>query len=157
MYEMMNGKIFVNDIDHIFEVLKVAYENKLTVIPVLDKDKNYLGGITRFNLINYFVTETDLTGAGSILVLDVAEKNYSMAEMARIVEGENARITGSLIGTSGETHHATITLKLNVEDLQPIVEAFRRFNYVILESYQEPEYFDNLKDRYDSLMNFLNV
>lgn len=156
-YELLNNKIYVIDEEHIFELLKIAFDSKLTIVAVLDKDKKFLGVVTRFNMINYFVTETDLTAPGSILVLDVAEKNYSMAEIARIVEGENARIIGSFIGTSQETKHTTITLKLNVEDLQPLIQAFERFSYVVLESYQEPEYFDNLKDRYDSLMNFLNV
>src|SRR6185295_19709170 len=45
---------FIKDHEHLFEVMKVAAEFRLTVIPVIDNDENYLGVITRDDLLNYF-------------------------------------------------------------------------------------------------------
>src|SRR5580698_9962748 len=51
---------FIHDYEHIFEVLKVASELKMRVVPVIDKNEVYLGCITLEALLNYFAHETDI-------------------------------------------------------------------------------------------------
>jgi hypothetical protein len=50
-----------------------------------------------------------------------------------------------------------VVLKLNVSDIRSIVAAFERFEYTIGGFYQEDEYRDQIQDRFDSLMNYLNI
>jgi len=52
-----------------------------------------------------------------------------------------------------------VTVKINRQDLQfqRIIASFERFSYTIKASFQEADYFEGLQERYDSLMNYLNV
>jgi CBS domain-containing protein len=141
----------------LFEVLKVATEFRLSVIPVIDKDENYMGIITRDELLNYFATQTDILEPGGILVLELNVKDYALAEIARIIESNGARILCIFAITNYNSNKMELTIKVNQTDLQPIIAGLNRFNYIVKETFQEAEYFDNLKERYDSLMNYLNI
>lgn len=148
---------FIKDHEHLFEVMKVAAEFRLTTIPVIDNDENYLGSITRDELLNYFAAEAGILEPGGIIVIEVNVKDYTLAEIIRIIEQQEAKILGSFTKTNSELNKVQITIKINHPDLQPIIAALARYNYVVKETFTEPEYFDNLKERYDSLMNYLNI
>jgi len=148
---------FIHDNEHAFEVLKIAAQFRLTVIPVIDQNENYLGSITRDNLMHFLAVETDIIEPGGIIVLDLNLNDYSLSEIARILESANAKILGSFTKTNADANKVELTLKLNQTQLQPVISALNRYNYVIKESFVEPEYFENLKQRYDALMNYLNI
>lgn len=147
----------VHDFEHMFEVLKVAATLKLKAVPVVDKDNNYLGCISSDSLLHYLANKTDILERGGIIVLDIEVKDYSLAEVARIVEMNNARILTVFAGTDPDLGRMELTIKVNTPNVQPIVQALERFNYIIKDTYQEQEFYDNLRNRYDSLMNYLNV
>jgi acetoin utilization protein AcuB len=42
-------------------------------------------------------------------------------------------------------------------DVGPILKTFSRYDYIIRASYTEDTYTEDLKERYDSLMNYLNI
>jgi len=46
-YRLSMIKPYVNQNDHLFEVMKLMAQHKLTVVPVIDHDKKYLGLITQ--------------------------------------------------------------------------------------------------------------
>ena len=48
-------------------------------------------------------------------------------------------------------------LKINKTEISGILQTFERFNYVVLASYNESEYHQNLQNRYDEFMRFLNT
>ena len=48
-------------------------------------------------------------------------------------------------------------MKLNKIDIRPVLQTFYRYQYNVTASHTEEEYNDNLKDRFDSLMNYLNI
>ncbi|HUM45938.1 MAG TPA: CBS domain-containing protein [Chitinophagales bacterium] len=148
---------FIHDHEHLFEVLKVATEFRLTVIPVIDKEETYLGVITRADLLNYFAVQTDILEPGGIIVLEVHIKDYSLTEIVRIIESNHVKILCMFAGTDYDTSRMELTIKINNTDLQPIISDLNRHNYYVKETFQEAEYFDNLKERYDSLMNYLNI
>ncbi|MEP7127508.1 MAG: CBS domain-containing protein [Chitinophagales bacterium] len=148
---------FIHDSEHMFEVLKMASELRLTVIPVTDKEENYLGLITRTDLLNYFAEQTDILEPGGIIVLELHVKDYSLSEIVRIIESNHVKILCLFAGTDYDTSRMELTIKVNNTDLQPIISDLTRYNYTVKETFQEAEYFDNLKERYDSLMNYLNI
>jgi CBS domain-containing protein len=148
---------FIHDHEHLFEVLKVASEFRLTVIPVIDKEENYLGVITRDDLLNYFASATDILETGSIIVLELNVKDYLLSEIVRIIESNAAKVLCIFAGTNNDSSKMELTIKINQTELQPIIADLNRHNYTVKETFQEAEYFDNLKERYDSLMNYLNI
>jgi CBS domain-containing protein len=148
---------FIHDYEHLFEVLKVSTEFRLSVVPVIDKEENYIGLITKDDLLNYFAIQTDILEPGGIIVLEISVHDYLLSDIARIIESNHARILCTFTGTNYDSTKMELTIKVNQTELQPIISDLNRFNYVVKETFQEAEYFDNLKERYDSLMNYLNI
>jgi len=156
-YPLSLTKPYVNERDHLYDVLRVLSEYSLTVIPVIDAENNYMGLITQGDLLRFFAQIGSFTEPGSIIVFEMSKQDYSLAEISRIVEGENAAILSSFITSSLDSTKIDVTIKINRQELQTILATFERFNYSVKASFQEIEYFDGLKERFDSLMSYLNV
>ena len=90
-------------------------------------------------------------------IRDRNKRDYSLAEIARLVESENASILSSFISSRPDSSKLEVTLKLNRREIKHIVATFERFEYVVKASFQESDYMDSLMERYDSLMNYLSV
>ena len=143
--------------EHLFEVMTKMGKMQLTIIPVIDRDENYLGIITMQNLVHYFATHFSFSGPEIILVLEMSRGNYSLAEVARITESEDITILSSFVNNIPDTSLMYVTLKLNRQDINALKSTFERFGYQISASFSEVEYHDGLKERYDLLMSYLNV
>jgi len=147
----LNNPIFKKD------VLKLAAQLRLTVIPVIDENENYVGSVTRDNLLNFLASETDIIEPGGILVLDLNLNDYSLSEISRIIEMAGAKVLSAFTKTNADTNKIELTLKINQTQLQQVMAALNRYNYVVKESFVEPEYFEDLQQRYEGLMNYLNI
>lgn len=156
-YNLALSKTNLTDSDHLYEAIRLIGELKLTAIPVVDEDENYLGLITQDDLLNFFANIGSFTEPGSIIVLEMSKSDYSLAEISRIVESERAAILSTFITTSLESDKVDVTLKINKQDINAIIASLKRHEFIIKASFQEMEYFDAMKERYDSLMNYLNV
>ena len=56
-----------------------------------------------------------------------------------------------------ESTRIDVTIKINRMQIGGILAGFERFNLHVKASFNEQVYFDTLKERYDSLINYLNV
>lgn len=156
-YQLSMARPYVKESDHVYEVFRLVSEYQLTVIPVVDMEDNYLGLIAQEDLLRFFASIGSFTEPGGIVVLEMSKRDYSLAEIARIVESENAIILSSFITSSTDSTKIDVTLKINRNDIQSILATFDRFNYQVKASFLESDYFDSLKDRFDMLMTYLNV
>lgn len=148
---------FISDHQHVFDVMKMITEMKLSLLPVVDQQNSYTGVITLPNLVKYLTMNTSILNPGGLIVLEVAENNYSMAEISQIIESNNARIIGAFFTTRPDSTLIDITLKINDIDLNPVIQTFQRYNYTIKATFAEKDDLDDLKERYDALMNYLSI
>jgi len=149
---------YVTSDQHIFEVIELVSRLKLTIVPVLNQEKHYQGLITMNDLIQSFANLAGLKDPGGIIVLELHQNDYSLSEIAQIVEGNDAKIMGLYLSSSDETMKMELTLKINRPDLSPIIQTFNRYNYTIKASYHEEEDMDGFySSRYDSFMRYLNM
>jgi CBS domain-containing protein len=148
---------YVLEDQHIYDVIRMFYERQLTVIPVLDAKKNYLGLISINAMAEYFASLTSVEQPGWIIVLEINNKNNSLAHMAQIVESDNAQILSSYVRTFPDSTRMEVTLKVNKQDISNIIATFLRYEYDIKATFNHSGDNDNSKDRYDSLMNYLNL
>lgn len=147
---------YVLEDQHIYDVIRLFYEQQLTIVPVLDNKKNYLGMISINTMNGYFAKLTSVAQPGGIIVLEINSRNNSLAHMAQIVESDNAQILSSYISTYPDSTRMDVTLKINKQDISAIVASFLRYEYDIKATFNHNDN-DNSMDRYDSLMNYLNV
>jgi len=137
--------------------MKLVVDFNLTVIPVLNDEGDYMGLITIEDLLRKLADTGSITQPGGVLVLEMAPRDYSLSEISRLIELENAMILSSFISSPYGTNNLELTLKLNKEDLKHIVATLERFGYDVTSSFYESEFIDTLNDRYEGLMRYLDV
>ncbi|MDD2634655.1 MAG: CBS domain-containing protein [Bacteroidales bacterium] len=149
---------FVFENQHIFEIMDLCAKMNLTIIPVLDADKNYLGAISLFKLVNEFSKMTNIEKAASIIVLEMTIQDYSLHEISGIVEANNAKIMMSYVSVFTNSTQINVTIKVDVTDIASILQTFERYDYNVKASFLAQ---DMLKvfyqDRFDSFLNYLNI
>jgi CBS domain-containing protein len=148
---------FISEYQHVFDVMKMITEMKITLLPVVDSRNQYCGVITLPDLIRFLTVNMSVLNPGGIIVLELAENDYSMAEIAGIVESNNARIIGAFFSTRPDSTMIDLTLKINNIDLNPVIQTFERYSYNIKATFAEKDDLDDLKERYDALMNYLSI
>jgi CBS domain-containing protein len=150
-------KPYVIEDQHIYEVIRQVYEQKLSLIPVLDHQNHYLGTITLSCLVKYFARLAAVDNPGGIIVLEMGIRDYSLSEIARLVEMNDSSILSLYVQTQPDSARLDVTIKINRMDIGPIIQTFNRYNYNIKASFFEGDHNDVLRDRYDSLMKFLKI
>ena len=148
---------FVFSNAHLFEILSKISEFKISVIPILDEHEQYLGCTSVFELMTSIANTSSMKEKGGILVLEVNEFDYSMAQIGQIVESNDSKILSSTILSDASSTKLDITLKINQEDLTSIIRTFERYDYVVKASFQNGAGTEDLQWRYDVLMNYLNL
>jgi acetoin utilization protein AcuB len=141
---------------HPYEALRIAHEQNLTVLPVIDGDNKYVGAITRDDLLKYIAENSSMEIPGGIIVLEIAPRSYTLYEIARICENEDVIITNVQVHTNA-VGNLEVTLKTNRTDLEAVVSSFIRHEYEIKQVYGTKKDGDDTLDRYNQLMNFINM
>ena len=142
---------------HPYEVLRVLHSQNLAVIPVVDSEDHYRGAITRADLLDYLVETSGIDNPGALLVLEMDPRNYSLSRIASICEQEEITVLSSQVYTNPDTQLLEVTLKTNRTSLGGLVQSFERHNYTVKEVHGDHSEADDLTDRYDNLMAYLNV
>ncbi|HSM47680.1 MAG TPA: CBS domain-containing protein [Draconibacterium sp.] len=143
---------------HIFEVAILMYKLKLSVLPVLDTDHYYLGAITLYDLARRFAKLFSLEEIGGVIVLEMNVNNYSLSEICQIVESNDIKILSCFLDRKHGTNNLDVILKLDNDELSPLIQAFIRYDYNVKAVYlDQSELKDLYKDRFDQFMKFMNI
>lgn len=148
---------FVYEEQHIYDVIRLFYEQKLSVVPVLDSNRNYKGLISINTMMEYIATITSVKEPGGIIILEITNRNNSLAHISQIVESDNAQILSSYVQSFPDSTKLEITLKLNRSDLSSIIASFLRYDYNVKATFNDTKSDDGTSDRYDQLMNYLDI
>ena len=81
-------KTFVYEDSHFYDVLKMASLMKLEILPVLSSRENntFVGTITKSDLLKRAAEYLCVEEPGGVIVLHLANNNYSISEIGRICE-----------------------------------------------------------------------
>ncbi|MES2396696.1 MAG: CBS domain-containing protein [Bacteroidota bacterium] len=148
---------FVKENQHVYEVIKMISNMKLTVLPVLDENENYLGLIPLTSLLQQFSILAATREPGGIIVLEMNELDYSLSQIAQIVEGNDGKILSCYLNSLPESTRIEVTVKVNKTDISGILQTFNRYNYTVKASFHQSEFSDDMKNRFDSFMNYINI
>lgn len=148
---------FVNEHQHLYDVLKLVNNLKLTLIPVLDDHEKYLGCISMQNLVSYMANSFALDNPGGIIVLELSENDYNLSEIAQIVQSNDAKVLSLFMASYTESTKLEVAIKLNKTDIGAVLQTFDRYGYYVKASFGEEDDIEILKENYDSLINYLNI
>jgi acetoin utilization protein AcuB len=142
---------------HIFDVLKSTQLYRSFILPVVDAEFMLKGITSAAATLEAWSKDAHFTGAGGILILELLPNDYSLAEIAKIAESNNASILHSMISTAPNPDKIRVSLKINKNDLKDIQSTFERYNYEVVAVIHQSEFEMELQDRLDSLMKYLEV
>ncbi|MCW3124785.1 MAG: domain containing protein [Bacteroidetes bacterium] len=148
---------YVYENAHIYEVMKAAIEYNVKLVPVLSKEDKYIGLITAESCMRAFAKTQSVMDEGGIISLSIPIKDFQLSEIARIVESNGANILNYYSDIDQKTATVNITIKINTNELSAIIAAFERFEYEVKGVHQDESYQEDVKDRYDALMKYLDV
>jgi CBS domain-containing protein len=157
-FDLVGPGCYVHMNAHFYDILKVAADNKLQVVAVLDEEERYNGIITVQDTLTSFAQTAAVQMPGGILVLSMNHNDYSLSEISRLIEENRARILSSIVKEDPlDPGKIRLTLKLNELDLSRIVATLERFNYRVIGRYQETKTSGSEKERIDMLLRYLDI
>jgi acetoin utilization protein AcuB len=143
---------------HFYDILKVAGDNKLQIVAVHNEEQQYVGVITVQDIMTSFAQTASVQMPGGILVLSMDLIDYSLAEISRYIEENNAKVISSImIEDPMDKGKIKLTLKINQEELTRIVATLERFGYRVIGRYQEVQQDTGEKDKIDMLLRYLDI
>ena len=151
--------VFVRPDQHFYRVMELAIENKIQLVPVVDENRAYAGVVTIADALAAFGQQPIASGQGGIVVLSMEERDYSLSQLSRYVEENNAKILYAHVGKDDlDPYRVRVTLKLNTDNLARIVATLERFGYAVTAQFSgSAAITDDEHDRYDALLRYLNV
>jgi len=146
-------KMMVLDTAHFLTALDLFSKHQLSILPVLNEQQECIGMIPQKSLNDALAKFLGVDVPGAIIVLSVAPYQYSLAEMSRLVESNNAQIVqlNSYYGAM------IITLKINKDEAQAIIATFQRYDYQLVQYFGKTPLHNDIEAHYHHLMNYLDV
>ncbi len=143
---------------HYYDVLKAASDAKTHLVGVVNQDGQYEGSILTAELAQVLGAGLSLQLPGGVVVLHVRERDYSMAEIARLIESNEAKVLNSYIeADEGDYQYLRVVLRINQTDLTRIVATLERFGYVVQAKFHQATSPDLDQERLNSLLRFLDI
>lgn len=147
---------YVTDNQFIYDVFKELSIQRLTLMPVVDSTNRYIGSINLLDIVDSISKFTAVNQPGGVIVLKVNQYDYSLSQIAQIVESNDAKILSLYVLNNSDNSELEVTIKINRMDINPIIQTFERYDYSITNTIFESEP-DELDDRYESFMKYLNI
>lgn len=142
---------------HAYDVYKLMASQSLSLVPVVNIHKNFLGTITLERMVEYGGFITSAIQPGGIIVIESSENNYSISEISQILESNQCQVLSITVNSSLDSRKVFITVKVNKSDISSDLSALTRYKYQVIQSFQETGFHDEAQERFESFMNYLNM
>lgn len=139
---------------HIFESIRIISENQISILPVINKNFQYVGYITAIDVLKKMGQNSISTQETNIIVLLVTPKNYSIYEISRLIEENNGKIITLWHETIEDKLHLHLLIISN--NTKSIIKTLERYDYIIADSFLDKSNSEDLNDRFESFIKYLN-
>jgi acetoin utilization protein AcuB len=152
------SKVAVHAHTHFIEAVQILNDYNLSLVPVVDKEKNeFVGCIAAIDLLKELGKTTGASEPGGLIVLEMEQRNFSFSELSKLVETNDAQITQLNSYWDNNTSSFFVAIKINKFEISDIVATFQRYEYNVKYYFGEELYENELRNNYDHLMNYLNI
>lgn len=150
--------VTVNRDAHLFDATKVIMDHELTTVPVVDATGAYLGVLRRHDLFDRFASLLATQESGAILMLEVNERDVLLSQIIYLIEQNDVRVLSAATETRGLPEGMVgITLKLNVRDAARVRHILEHNGYHVVSAFGEDEDSEDLLDRVQEFLRYLEV
>lgn len=154
---LIGHRPFVYEHQHVYEVMKLMSDLNITVIPILDSNEQYIGLTTTQHIMTAITNMASIEQDGAVIVIEMNQNDYSMAQLAQLIEGNDVKILSSYVTSSKDSTVIDLTLKLNKKDIGGVLQTLYRYEFNVKETYAGNKYEEDMKDRFDMLIKYLDM
>lgn len=155
-FKYLFSNFFVITEHNWMEILRIFAANETNILPVLTHQGEYLGYYELSDILHFFNDTPLISEEGFFLVIEKGIKDYSLSEVVQIVESTDAKISGVFI-SGYKNDLVQITLKVTSNNINEVIQSFRRYGYNLLTKHKEDLLLEELKNRSDYLQKYLNL
>lgn len=151
------SRIAIRNNQHLLTALKLVGESGVTVLPVLSDNMDYAGVVTEKTLVQHLNIFLNTEVAGGLFVLEMPMQKFSVGEICRLVETNDAFVTQINTYTEQVSGLLIVTFKINKTEISDILATLQRYDYTIRYYFGDEIFENNLKENFENLMSYLNV
>lgn len=142
---------------HFLNALHYCNQYETNIVPVINRDATFNGVITTQNLLKAIGDFAGANEIGGLIILEVQPVHFSISEISRIVESNNATILHLNTTIDAATGLMTVTLHLNKREIDAVVSTFERFEYRVIHHFGADRTENKTDLHYRNLMNYLDL
>ena len=147
----------ITEVQLVHDAVKIMSEHDLMVVPIIKEERTYVGSLSVHEIMNYYGKTLAIENGCSVFVLLMNRNDYSLGEIAQIVEGNDAKIYAVQVFPEHNNDQISVVLSIKANDNGGILQSFNRYDYHVAASYDENTFHDDLKSRYEELMKYINM
>jgi hypothetical protein len=148
---------YVKPDDHFLQAVQLAVIQESPYVSVAGEDEELAGVIATSDLLAEVSRFLGLQEPGGLIVLEKEKHQYSLGEINRIVETNDAQITQLNTSINHQTGMILITIRVNKTEVAAIIASFQRYDYKICFVAGEEQYANEIRSNYDHLMHYLKI
>ncbi|WP_099365279.1 CBS domain-containing protein [Sphingobacterium sp. 1.A.4] len=149
--------IYLFDYQHIFDALQYLETYQFDMLPIMNKTNQYVGVITPKDLLLALNKTVSNQEIGAIIVLEMEERDNSLTHIANIIESENCKILQTGVKVMEDSSKVELTIKLNKTNISSVLASLWRHDYVVKATFNDGSDQNDIQERYNLLMNYLNL
>ena len=142
-----------------YEVIDTMLRHDRLPVAIIDTSRKYLGTIFPSDVLKHMAKLSAFRSPGDVLGLEMFSHDYTLEEVARLVERNDAKIIDlSIFSHATDPRKIYIFFKINHRDGTRVQATFERFGYHI--HWHASKYLDrdsHAFKNYNELMKYLNI
>jgi len=148
---------FVHTTQHLLLALTHLKSINVSLMAVLDEEGEYQGILKTKDVVKALSNSLSIRSSGSIIVLKVKPIDYSLSDLSRVIEYSDAKIMGFFIFEVEGSDELEIHIKLNTGVLKHVLSTLERFDYKVVQYFNREDLADDIDQRYENLMNYIDI
>lgn len=143
---------------HLFDAARNMFDIDARILPVVDQDKNFLGVLTRKELLIALSNMLNVNEPGVVLTVELDKRDLMLSEIVRITENEDAKILGLTVeAPDANNANFRVSIKMNLLDVSRVTAALNRYGYLITQETENAHDIEELNNRADEFLKYLDI
>ncbi len=147
----------VHENEHFLNAVSFSNQFDTTVVPVINEEKELQGVITTNELLKALGNFAGANEIGGIIVLEMERSQFSISEISRIVESNDATILHLNTTVHPDTGMLTVSMHTNKKEISAIVATFERYEFDVIYFFGNENFENEIHSNYRHLMNYLDI
>lgn len=148
----------IYDAQHVFEAARLMLLYEMRFIPVVDDEMTYLGTVRKQEVLETLTDMLNLAEYGSIVTVELQQRDFSLSEIVHLIEVEGAKILGVTVEVpDADNRLYEVSVKLNLKDVSRVAASLRRHGYSVSAESGTEAFGVDLETRADELIKYLDM